>query len=64
MNLSQICTQSIFGNNGTYIYCVLEQNWSPSTMVGVCVEKKDFRVTTLSEKWTFQLVQVFLQTLF
>ena len=26
MNLSQLCTQSIFGNNGTYIYCVLEGN--------------------------------------
>ena len=24
INLSQFCSQSIFGNNGTYIYCVLE----------------------------------------
>ena len=26
MNLSQFCTHNIFGNNGTYIYCVLEWN--------------------------------------
>ena len=39
MNLSQFCTQSIFGNNGTYIYCVLEWNWRLSTMVGACVKK-------------------------
>ena len=38
MNLSQFCTQSIFGNNGTYICCVLEWNWRPSTMVGACAK--------------------------
>ena len=38
MNLSQFCTHSIFGNNGTYIYCVLEWNWRPCTMVGACVK--------------------------
>ena len=38
MDLSQFCTQSIFGNNGTYIYCVLEWNWRASTMVGACVK--------------------------
>ena len=27
-----------FGNNGTYIYCVLEWNWRPSTIVGACVK--------------------------
>ena len=27
-----------FGNNGTYIYCVLECKWRPSTMVGACVK--------------------------
>ena len=38
MNLSQFCNQSIFGNNGTYIYCVLEWNWNLRlTMVGACV---------------------------
>ena len=54
VNLSQFCTQSIFGNNGTYIYCVLEWNWRPFTMVGACVKNffEEFRVTTLSEKWT------------
>ena len=39
-------------------YCVLEWNWrSSSTMVGACVKNKilKFRVTKLSEKWTFQL---------
>ena len=30
--------QSFFGNNGTYIYCVLEWNWRPSTMIGACVK--------------------------
>ena len=38
MNLSQFCTQTIFGNNGTYIYCLLQWNWKPSTMVGACVK--------------------------
>ena len=38
MNLSQFYTQSIFGNNGTYVYCVLEWNWRPSTMIGACVK--------------------------
>ena len=28
-----------FWNNGTYIYYVLEWNWSPSIMVGACVKK-------------------------
>ena len=28
-----------FGNNGTYIYCVLEWNWRPSAMFGACVKK-------------------------
>ena len=31
-----------FGNKSTYIYCVIEWNWRPSTMVGACV--KFFRV--------------------
>ena len=54
--LNQFCTQSSFGNNGTYIYCVLEWNWKLSIMIGACVKFfKEFRVTTLSEKWTFQL---------
>ena len=39
MNLSQFYTQRVFGNNGTYIYYVLEWNWSPSIMVGACVKK-------------------------
>ena len=26
VNFSQFCTQNILGNNGTYIYCVLEWN--------------------------------------
>ena len=39
MNLSQFCTQGIFGNKGTYIYCVLEWNVRPSIMVGACVKK-------------------------
>ena len=39
MNLSQFFTQSIFGNDGTYIYCVLKWNWRPYTMVGACVKK-------------------------
>ena len=30
-------TQSIFEHNGAYIYCALEWNWTPSTMVGACV---------------------------
>ena len=50
-----VFTQSIFEHNGTHIYCVLEWNWRPSTMVGACVNFLEFRVTT-SEKWTFQLV--------
>ena len=25
-----------FGNNSTYIYCVLEWNWRPFIMVGAC----------------------------
>ena len=28
-----------FGNNGTYIYCVLEWNWKSSTMAGAYVKK-------------------------
>ena len=27
-----------FWNNGTYIYCVLEWNWRPFSMVGACVK--------------------------
>ena len=51
MNLRQFCTQSIFGNNGTYTYCVLEWNWSPSAMVEACVKNdfKGFRVTTFTK---------------
>ena len=35
--LSQFCTQSIFKNNekNTYIYCVLEWNLRPSTMLAL-----------------------------
>ena len=47
MNLSQFCTQGILENNGTYIYCVPEWNWWPSTIVGACAKifLKSFRVT-------------------
>ena len=43
MNLSQFCTESIFENNGTYIYCVLEWNWRSSTMIEACVKKNFFK---------------------
>ena len=34
MSLSQFCNQSIFGNNGAYVYCVLEWNWRSAIIVG------------------------------
>ena len=57
-NLSQCCTQSFFGRNGTYIYCVLECNWRPSTMVGACVKNffKSLGYLDWLKKWTSPLV--------
>ena len=37
MNLWNFFTQSVFGNNGTYIYCVLDWDWRRSATIGACV---------------------------
>ena len=31
-------TEFFLGNKGSYIYCLLEWNWRPSTIVGACVK--------------------------
>ena len=65
MNLSQCCTQSFFGNNGKNIYCVLEWNWRPSTMVGACVKNfKNLEYVNYLKNELLSWSKVFLQTLF